>query len=158
VKKSTAKPGAKSRASGTRIKVKDIMTPHVEVVNAGDSLQLAARKMQERDIGFLPVCDGQRLVGTLSDRDIAVRAVAAGRDPGSTAVRECATPQAVWCFDDEEVGQAARKMQENQVRRLMVLHRPDKQLVGVVSLGDLAANGTRKISGDVLESTSPAVD
>jgi len=159
MKTSTKKAASpKTKASTSRIRLKDIMTPDVAVISPDDTLQLAARKMQERDIGFLPVCDGQRLVGTLSDRDITVRAVAAGRDPRSTPVREFATPQPVWCYDDEDVSEAARRMQDRQVRRLMVIHRDDKRLVGVVSLGDLAANGTRDISSDVLESTSPAVD
>lgn len=156
--KSISKSVSKSDGTAGRVKLKEIMTPGVVVVSPDDTLQLAARKMRERDIGFLPVCDGQRLIGTLSDRDITIRAVAEGRDPKSTQVREFSTPQTVWCFDDEEVGRAAEKMQEKQVRRLMVLHRDDKRLVGVVSLGDLAANGTRKISGEVLESTSPAAD
>lgn len=158
MKKTAGKTNSKAKGTASRIKLKEIMTPNVVVVNSDDTLQSAARKMKERDIGFLPVCDGQRLVGTLSDRDITVRAVAAGHDPKATPVREFATPQTVWCFDDEDVGEAAQKMQENKVRRLMVLHRDDKQLVGVVSLGDLAVNGTKEISSEVLESTSPAVD
>ena len=136
------------------MRLTQIMTPDVEVVSPNDTLQIAARKMQERDTGFLPVCDGQRLIGTLSDRDITVRAVAAGHDPKATQVREFVTPQTVWCFDDEDVSQAARKMQDKRVRRLMVLHRDDKRLVGVVPLGDLPAHGTQQISREVLASTS----
>jgi len=158
MKTKTARVRAKSGGSASRTKIRQLMTPNVVVVSPDDTLQSAARKMQERDIGFLPVCDGVRLIGTLSDRDITVRAVAAGRDPKSTPVREFASPQPVWCFDDQDVGEAAQRMQEKQVRRLMVLRREDKQLVGVVSLGDLAANGTREISSEVLESTSPAAD
>ena len=158
MKTKTARARAKSGGSASRTKIRQLMTPNVVVVSPDDTLQSAARKMQERDIGFLPVCDGERLIGTLSDRDITVRAVAAGRDPKSTPVREFASPQPVWCFDDQDVGEAAQRMQEKQVRRLMVLRREDKQLVGVVSLGDLAANGTREISSEVLESTSPAAD
>ena len=158
MKTKTTRARAKSGGSASRTKIRQLMTPSVVVVSPDDTLQSAARKMQERDIGFLPVCDGVRLIGTLSDRDITVRAVAAGRDPKSTPVREFASPQPVWCFDDQDVGEAAQRMQEKQVRRLMVLRREDKQLVGVVSLGDLAANGTREISSEVLESTSPAAD
>lgn len=156
--KTTTKAHARSGGSASRQKIRELMTPNVVVVSPDDSLQNAARKMQEQDIGFLPVCDGQRLIGTLSDRDITVRAVAQGLDPKATPVREFASPQPVWCFDDQDVGEAAHRMQEKQVRRLMVLRRDDKRLVGVVSLGDLAANGTREISSEVLESTSPAVD
>jgi CBS domain-containing protein len=91
------------------MKISKIMTPNVVVVSPNDNLQTAARKMLERDIGFLPVCDGERLIGTLSDRDIAIRAVSAGHDPRSAQVREFATPQAVWCFDDEDVDDAAQR-------------------------------------------------
>lgn len=155
-RKSTSRPKVKAKPTGTRLK--EIMTPNVVVVSTNDTLQIAARKMQERDIGFLPVCDGERLVGTLSDRDIAVRAVAAGFDPRTTPVRDFATARVVWCFDDEPVDEAAQKMQEQQIRRLMVLDRDQRRLVGVVSLGDLAVNGTRELSGEVLESVSPAAD
>ena len=149
---------SKSEGKASGIKIKQIMTPSVVVVSPDDSLQLAARKMRERDIGFLPVCDGERLIGTLSDRDITVRAVAEGRDPRAAQVREFSSSQPVWCFEDEAVEQAAQKMQAQQVRRLMVHRRDDRRLVGVVSLGDLASNRTRKISSEVLESTSPAAD
>jgi CBS domain-containing protein len=158
MKTAAKKSSSKSTKSTARMKIRQIMTPDVVIINPDDTLQIAAKKMREQDIGFLPVCDGQRLVGTLSDRDIAVRAVAAGFDPRSTPVRDFTTPQTVWCFDDEDVDEAARKMQDKQVRRLMVLQRGDKRLVGVVSLGDLAANGTQKISAEVLESTSPQAD
>ena len=158
--KTGSKPTAKSAAGNAQgqQRLKEIMTPNVEVVNPEDSLQVAARKMQERDIGFLPVCDENRLIGTLSDRDITIRAVSAGRDPKSTTVREFTTPRTVWAYDDEDVKRAVQKMQDARVRRLMVLRREDRKLVGVVSLGDLAANGTKKLSSEVLESTSPAVD
>jgi CBS domain-containing protein len=155
-RKSSSRLKAKAKPAGTQLK--EIMTPNVVVVSPTDTLQIAARKMQERDIGFLPVCDGERLVGTLSDRDIAVRAVAAGFDPRTTPVRDFATAHVVWCFDDEPVDEAAQKMQEKQIRRLMVLDRDQRRLVGVVSLGDLAVNGTRELSGEVLESVSPAAD
>ncbi len=151
LRKSDPKDGAKA----SRMKLSEIMTRSVEVVSPDETLQNAARKMRLRDVGFLPVCDGQRLVGTLSDRDITVRAVAEGLDPRSTAVRDLATQNLVWCFDDEDVVNAARKMRSKQIRRLMVINRQNKQLVGVVSLGDLAANGTRELSGEVLQSVSP---
>lgn len=115
MKTKTTKARAKSGSSASRKKIREFMTPNVVVVGPDDTLQIAARKMRERDIGFLPVCDGQRLIGTLSDRDITVRAVAEGRDPKSTPVREFASPQPVWCFDDQEVGEAAQRMQEKQV-------------------------------------------
>lgn len=137
-------------------KIGEIMTRSVELASPDDTLQNAARKMRLRDVGFLPICDGQRLVGTLSDRDITLRAVAEGLDPKATRVRDLATSKVVWCFEDEDVKEAARKMEAKQVRRLMVVSRKNKQLVGVVSLGDLAANGTSDISSEVLQSVSPS--
>lgn len=138
------------------MKLKEIMNSEVEVIHPDDTLQIAARKMRERDIGFLPVCDGERLVGTLSDRDVTVRAIAEGMDPRTTRVKDVVHSRVVWCFDDQNVSEAAKKMKENKVRRLMVIHRDDKQLVGVVSLGDLANNGTGKMSNSVLQSVSPS--
>ncbi len=137
-------------------KIGEIMSRDVEILMPDESLQDAARKMRLRDVGFLPICDGTRLVGTLSDRDIAVRAVAEGMDPKTTAVRDLATEKVVWCFEDEDVSKAARKMQTEQVRRLMIIDRKNKQLVGVVSLGDLAVNGTQAISSEVLQTVSAA--
>ena len=92
--------------------------------------------MSHRDIGPLPVCDGPRLVGMLTDRDITVRAVAAGRDPLTTLVRDVMTPDVVYGFEDEDVQGAAHLMAQYQIRRLPVLNR-SKQLVGMVALGDL---------------------
>ena len=139
------------------MKLKEIMTQDVEVVHPDDTLQTAARKMRERDVGFLPVCDGERLVGALSDRDVTVRAIAEGMDPRSTRVKDVVHSRVIWCFDNQNVSEAVRKMKENQVRRLMVIQRDNKQLVGVVSLGDLANNATGKMSSSVLESVSSPI-
>lgn len=136
------------------MKLNEIMTQDVEVVHPDDTLQTAARKMRERDVGFLPVCDGERLVGALSDRDVTVRAIAEGMDPLTTRVKDVVHSRVIWCFDNQNVSEAVRKMKENQVRRLIVIHRDNKQLVGVVSLGDLANNGTEKMSSSVLQSVS----
>ena len=136
------------------MKLKEIMTQDVEVVHPDDTLQTAARKMRERDVGFLPVCDGERLVGALSDRDVTIKAIAEGMDPRSTRVKDVVHSRVIWCFDNQNVSDAVRKMKENQVRRLMVIQRDNKQLVGVVSLGDLATNGTEKMSSSLLQSVS----
>jgi len=113
------------------------MTTNVEVVRPDASLQEAAEKMMHLDVGPLPVCDGERLVGMLTDRDITVRATAQGRDPKTTQVQAVMTPDIIYCFEDQDVADAARLMEEHQIRRLVVLNR-DKRLVGIVSLGDLA--------------------
>ena len=135
------------------MKLKEIMTPDVEVIHPDDSLQTAAQKMQDRDIGFLPVCDGDRLVGVVSDRDIIVRVIAEGMDPKAMIGRDLVIAPVIYCFEDQDVDEAARIMQENQIRRLVILNR-DKRLVGVVSLGDLALNRPADQSGEVLQSVS----
>src|SRR5688572_1692360 len=124
------------------MKVKDIMTEEVEIVHPDDSLKEAAQKMRDRDIGFLPVCDGDRLVGVVTDRDIAVRSTAEGTDPNTSVGRDLVTSPVVYCFDDQDLKEAAKLMEEHQIRRVAVLSRADKRLVGVVSLGDIATNGT----------------
>src|SRR5262249_18576538 len=111
--------------------------------------------MKNLDVGPLPVCgDNDRLAGMLTDRDITVRAVAEGRDPRGTTVQEGMTPDVIYCFEDQDVREAARLMQERQVRPLVVLHR-GKRLVGIVSLGDLAVEtGDAKLAGSTLEQVS----
>jgi len=130
------------------------MTRDVEVIHPDDSLQIAAQKMRDRDIGFLPVCDGDRLVGVLSDRDITVRALAQGMQTDSMLGRDLMTSPVIYCFDDQDIDYAAKVMEENQIRRLVVLGRADKRLLGVVSLGDLATHDTTKRSGKVLQKVS----
>jgi len=136
------------------MKLSEIMTREVAVIQPDDSLQFAAKKMRDRDIGFLPVCDGDELLGVLSDRDITIRALAEGMDVSVMLGRDLMTTPAIYCFDDQDVDEAAKIMAENQIRRLVVLSRDDKRLVGVISLGDLARNGTTDVSGNVLKRVS----
>jgi CBS domain-containing protein len=134
--------------------LKEMMTPHVEVIAPEASIYEAAQKMRHLDIGPLPVCEGERLVGMLTDRDITVRAVAEGRDPVTTLVREVMTPDLVYGFEDQDLEDAARLMEQSQIRRLPVLNRA-KQLVGIVALGDLAVHpGQQPLAGEVLEQVS----
>jgi CBS domain-containing protein len=136
------------------MKLKDIMTPNPECISPEDSLRDAACKMRDLDVGPLPVCENDRLAGMITDRDIVVAAVAEGKDPKATKVREAMSPGVFYCFEDQDVEEAARTMQERQVRRLLVLNR-DKRLVGIVSLGDLATEtGDRQKSGAVLQDVS----
>jgi len=100
------------------------------------------------------VCENDRLVGMVTDRDITVRAVAEGCDPRTATVKEVMTPDVFYCFEDQDVQQAANLMKQNQVRRLVVLNR-DKRLVGIVSLGDLAVEtGDEHLTGRTLEEVS----
>jgi CBS domain-containing protein len=134
--------------------VKDIMTRDVEVVHPDDPIKEAAQRMRDRDIGFLPVCDGDRLVGVVTDRDLILRGLAEGTDPSTSVGRDLMTSPVVWCFDDQNLKEAAALMEAHQIRRVAVLRREDKRLVGVLSLGDIARSSTKKISGEVLESVS----
>jgi CBS domain-containing protein len=136
------------------MKLSEIMTQEVVVIQPDDSIQSAAKKMRDLNIGFLPVCDGEELLGVLSDRDITVRALADGMDATIMLGRDLMTTPAIYCFDDQDVSEAAKIMEENQIRRLVVLSREDNKLVGVISLGDLARKETNSLSGQVLQKVS----
>ncbi|MCI0462241.1 MAG: CBS domain-containing protein [Gemmataceae bacterium] len=136
------------------MRVNEVMTRGVECIRPDATLQEAAERMKALDIGPLPVCDDDRLVGMLTDRDLVLRAVAEGRDPRTTRVRDTMTPDIVYCFEDQDVREAARLMKEKQIRRLVVLNR-DKRLVGILSLGDLAVDtGDEQLAGETLEQIS----
>jgi len=134
--------------------LKEIMTPNVEAISPGDTLEQAARKMEELNVGPLPVCEDDRIVGMLTDRDITVRATAAGCDPKTTLVSDAMSQDIISCYEDQDVQEAARLMKEKQIRRLLVLNRANK-LVGIVSLGDLATEaGDQGQPGEVLKKVS----
>jgi CBS domain-containing protein len=118
------------------MRVAEVMTRNVRLIEPNQTIRDAARLMAEMDAGIMPVREGDRLVGMITDRDIAVRAVAQGRGP-DTAVREVMTDEVKYCFEDEDTAAVERNMAEIQVRRLPVLTR-DKRLVGILSLSDLA--------------------
>jgi CBS domain-containing protein len=133
------------------MQVKDVMTPEVELAAPDDTLQEAATRMRCWNVGILPVRENDRLVGVLTDRDIVIRSVCEGRDPKQTLVREAMTPQVVYCFDDQDLAEAADLMEAKKVRRLVVLNRA-KRLVGVVSVDDLAQEAAIELRvGEVLE-------
>jgi CBS domain-containing protein len=136
------------------MKVSEIMTPDVEVIPPDAALHEAAQRMKAHDIGMLPVCDGERLVGMLTDRDIAIRAVAEARDPRQTRASDVMTREVRYVFEDQDVEDAANLMEQEQIRRLPVLDR-NKRLVGIVSLGDVAVRcGDDSMSGEALEAVS----
>jgi len=122
------------------------------VTNSNETLQQAARTMAEIDAGFLPVGDDDHLVGMLTDRDIAVRAVANGLGPDAR-VGDAMTRDVKYCFDDEDTDHIAHNMAEQQIRRLPVVDR-NKRLVGVVSLGDLAVTEGKMPAGEALAGIS----
>ena len=119
------------------MKISEIMSSDVETVTADQPIQEAARFMLTGDAGAIPVSDGDRLIGMVTDRDITVRAVAEGRGP-ETPVREVMTDTLLFCFDDQDVDEVAIQMSDAQVRRFPVLSREGERLVGIVSIGDLS--------------------
>jgi len=136
------------------MKVKELMTRDVEKIDADNYLKDAASMMRSMDVGALPVCENDKLVGIITDRDIAVRAVAEGLDPSQCTVRDAMTDEICWCYEDDDVETAARLMEERQVRRLPVFDR-NNRAVGIVSLGDLATRSRNdRLSSEILERVS----
>ena len=122
------------------MRISEIMTRDPKLIDPTSSIRDAARRMKDEDIGALPIGENDRLIGMVTDRDIAIRAVAEDRDPSSTTVREVMSEKIYYCFEDDDIKDAARCMAQNQVRRLPILNR-DKRLTGIVSLADIAQTG-----------------
>ena len=138
------------------MQLKEIMNAKVECIQKDLTVQEAAQKMKMLDVGMVPVYNGDRLVGMITDRDIAIRSVAEGRDPGKTSVNTVMTPKVVYCYENQTTDDAAKVMEEQQIRRLIVLDR-DQRLVGIVSLGDLATHSSSKqVAGEALGEISQA--
>jgi len=121
------------------MRVSDVMTKDVEMISGERSLMLAAAKMRARNIGFLPVVEDDSVVGVITDRDITLRGLGEGRAPQLTKVRDAMTPSVLSCYEDEVLTNAAKLMEENHVRRLLVLDEL-RHVVGLISLEDLAAH------------------
>lgn len=135
------------------MKVSECMTRDVKTIAPDRSVQEAARLMAELDLGVLPVGEGDRLVGMITDRDIVVRAVGEGKGP-QTAIREVMTEDIKYCFEDQDIDEVAHNMGDKQVRRLPVRNR-NQQLVGIISLGDFASGeADRETLGKALEGIS----
>ena len=135
------------------MKISEIMSSDVETVTADQPIQEAARFMLSGDAGAIPVSDGDRLIGMVTDRDITVRAVAEGRGP-ETPVREVMTDTLLFCFDDQDVDEVAIQMSDAQVRRFPVLSREGERLVGIVSIGDLSRSDDSDAAQVALEGVS----
>jgi CBS domain-containing protein len=139
------------------MKISEVMTRQVRVIGPGRSIREAAKLMDELNVGVLPVCDGQRLLGIITDRDITVRATAVGKDPDAVPVREIMTEDVRWCFEEEAVEDVAHMMGDVQIRRIPVVDR-NKHLVGIVALGDLATDrvqGTGEALRRISEPSEP---
>ena len=127
------------------MRVSEAMSHDVRVANPDQTIRDAARMMSEIDAGVLPVGENDRLVGMITDRDIAVRAVAQDKPP-STKVRDVMSREVLYCYDDQDLDEVAVNMGDEQVRRMPVVNR-DKRLVGIISLGDLAQTANAKTAG-----------
>lgn len=135
-------------------KIADIMSTDVQTIQPQESLRRAAQCMQELDVGALPVCDGERLLGMLTDRDITVRGIADGLDPDSACVSDIMSPEVDTITVDQDADEAKRLMGERQIRRLPVVD-ASRRLVGIVSLGDLAVRESGHIDRAVREISQP---
>jgi CBS domain-containing protein len=122
------------------MRVDEIMTREVKLMDPNTTVRDVARRMRAENLGAFPVGENDRLIGMVTDRDIVVRGVAEGRAEGNATVRDVMSERVFYCFEDEDVDRAAEVMAEHQVRRLPVLNR-DKRLVGVVALADLGREG-----------------
>ena len=134
------------------MKVSDAMTRNVQLASPDQSIEAAAKIMADIDAGVLPVGENDRLVGMVTDRDIAIRAVAAGKGP-QTPVRDVMSADVKYCFEDDDTEQVARNMGDQQVRRLPVVNR-EKRLVGILSLSDMTAGGDGRSAGEALAEIS----
>ena len=134
------------------MKVSDAMSRDVQIASPKQSIRDAARIMAKIDAGALPVGENDRLVGVITDRDIAIRAVAEGKAP-TTKIRDVMSQEVLYCFDDQDLEEVAQNMGEMKIRRLPVVNR-DKRLVGIISLGDLARKEDAGTTGHAISEIS----
>lgn len=139
------------------MQIRDIMTRQIECCQPESTLREAAEKMRTHNVGVMPICEGSRILGMLTDRDITVRAVAEGRDPNSTQVREVMTQEIACAYEDQDIQEGARLMEQKKVRRLPVLN-GSHELVGIVSIDDLAvqARQMERLASSVLAGVAAA--
>jgi CBS domain-containing protein len=133
--------------------IKDVMTSNPCSIDADKSVAYAAKMMRDEDVGLAPIVEGDKLIGMLTDRDIAIRVVAEGRDPGQVKVRDVASKQVVTIDPQQDLAEALRIMAKHQVRRLAVVEE-DGKLVGVVAQADVAREGDDKQTGKLVEEIS----
>ena len=133
--------------------VADVMTRGVRTLSPKDSLLRAAKTMEELNVGSVPVCDGEQLLGMVTDRDITVRGVAHGKAAESTPLSDVMSKDVRWCFEDDSIDKVVDEMRDAKIRRLPVVDR-DKHLVGILSLGDVAAKADSFEAGEALADIS----
>lgn len=136
------------------MKVRDVMTEGAECTRPDATIREAASRMKALDVGVLPVCEGDRLIGMLTDRDIILRSVAAGHAPEEHRVQEAMTKEMYYCFEEEDVAEVTKVMRQRQIRRVPVLNH-DKRLTGIMSIGDVAVTThDDRLVGNALEGIS----
>lgn len=122
--------------------IKDVMSKNFKWMAPDSPISQVAQQMRDMDCGFMPLAENDKMVGMITDRDIAIRAIAEGKNPAEVKARDIMTPKTYYCYDDQDVEEVCNNMGEIQVRRLPVVNR-DKRLVGIVSMGDLAQAASR---------------
>ena len=135
-------------------KISEVMTTNVKVVRPDDTVENAARMMADLDVGAIPVCDGKRLQGMITDRDITIRATAEGRG-GDTPVSDVMTTDVVWCTEQDDTQEVLSRMGDAQIRRIPVVDQ-DRNLVGIVALGDLAVEDEENVDEALRDISMPA--
>lgn len=133
--------------------IKEVMSGQVQCAAPETSLREIAQMMKNIDSGAIPVCDNDRLAGIITDRDIVIKTIVNGADINKTTARDVMSSPIVYCFEDDDIGEAARLMEVKQIRRLVVLNR-DKKMVGILSLGDISVRASEELSGEILEKVS----
>ena len=136
--------------------IQDIMTPDVQTISPQESVRRAAQLMDELNVGSIPVCDGDRLVGMITDRDITVRSTAAGQAPDQTCVADVMSTDVRTCFSNQQVDEVLGQMGDVQIRRVPVIDEQSHQLVGIVSLGDMATKHSAKVDATLDEISTPS--
>lgn len=135
------------------MQLKEMMTTPVQTVTPDSSLEEVAKKMRTQDVGSLPVCDNNKIVGIVTDRDIAIRGVADGLNPAQTKVREVMTTQVHSCPAETDANEAFKIMEDKQIRRLIVTDQTQNP-IGIISLGDIALRVHQKQAGEVVKEVS----
>lgn len=136
-------------------RIADVMTRGVEVIAPDATLQMAAKMMDDLNVGALPVCDNRRLVGMITDRDITVRATASDLRPSEVRVSDIMTEHPRWCLESQTLEEVAQQMSDVQVRRIPVLDK-DNALIGIVSLGDIAVREPEAVQDVLREISTPS--
>lgn len=132
--------------------ISEVMTRDVRFVSPQENLQRAAQMMDELNVGALPVCDGDRLIGMVTDRDITVRGTAAGRTPQDAHVEEVMSGDVRWCFEDQPLDEVLQQMAGTQIRRVPVVSHDDQhKLIGIVALGDVVTKTGERAQQNVEE-------